>query len=65
MLTFAWLASIKTSDMQFDVLAAPVIGIAIAFFLRMLMWLESKHAMPRYITATWLMVAVILGNVFS
>ena len=65
MLLFAWLASINTTDMRFDILAAPVIGIAVAFFVRVLMWLESKHAMPRYITATWLMVAVILGNVFS
>ena len=55
----------QTSDMYFDLYTAPVIGVAIAFFLRMVVWLESKRKMPRYITATWLLVAVIIGSWLS
>lgn len=51
-------------DLQLDFYAAPFIGVAVALFIRILTWLETKQAMPRYVTATWLMVAVILGNSF-
>ena len=54
-----------TFDLRVDLIGAPVIGVAVSFFLRAIRWLESKQQMPRYVTATWLMVAVILGNLFS
>lgn len=53
------------ADLSFDVNAAPLIGFAVALFVALLMWLESQQKMPRYITATWLMVAVVIGNWFS
>lgn len=28
-------------------------------------WLERQKRMPRYVTATWLLVAVIVGNLIS
>lgn len=52
-------------DFRLDLLGAPFIGIGVAFFIRAIIWLESKQKMPRYVTATWLLFAVILGNVFS
>lgn len=58
-------SGVNSFDFKVDLIGAPVIGIAVAFFLRAIMWLESKQKMPRYVTATWLMVAVIIGNVFS
>lgn len=54
-----------STDLAFDLNASPIIGFAVAGFVYVLMWLESKHRSPRYITATWLMAAVILGNMFS
>ena len=54
-----------STDLTFDLNASPLIGFAIAAFVYVVMWLESKQKMPRYVTATWLMVAVILGNLFS
>lgn len=54
-----------STDLAFDLNASPLIGFAVAGFVYVVMWLESKQKMPRYVTATWLMVAVILGNVFS
>ena len=54
-----------STDLAFDLNASPLIGFAVAGFVYVVMWLESRQKMPRYITATWLMVAVILGNIFS
>ena len=64
-LIYAVCSNANTFDLRVDLVGAPVIGIAVAFFLRAIRWLESKQQMPRYVTATWLMVAVILGNIFS
>jgi hypothetical protein len=55
----------QTTDAQFDLYSAPFIGLAIALILRSVVWLESKRRMPRSITATWLLVAVILGSSLS
>jgi len=52
-------------DVRIDMNAAPFIGVCVCAFVSGLLWLESKQKMPRYITATWLMVSVILGNLFS
>ena len=65
MFTF-WIVTQRQSvDLRFDLFAAPLIGAAIAFFLRSLDWLDSRRKMPRYITATWLLVVVIIGSVLS
>lgn len=65
MLTFWAVTQRQTTDMKFDLFAAPVIGACVALFLRSLVWLESQRKMPRYITATWLLIVVIVGNSLS
>ena len=55
----------NTVDITFDLYAAPMIGVAIALFMRIVIWLETKRRMPRYITATWLLVGVIAGSWLS
>ena len=61
-----WLVARKHPlDLQIDLIVAPLIGVAVALFVRVLMWLESRRTMPRYVTATWLMVVVIVANLFS
>lgn len=54
-----------TADLTFDLNAAPLIGFGVAIFISILVWMESQQKMPRYITASWLMLAVILGSWFS
>ena len=54
-----------TAELTFDLNLAPLVGFAVAIFIMILVWLESQRKMPRYITATWLMLAVILGSWFS
>ncbi|MFK7768866.1 MAG: hypothetical protein AB8B55_16720 [Mariniblastus sp.] len=65
MLGFWMLTTRPTADLNFDLVGAPVIGIAVSFFLRIVTWLESRNSIPRYFTATWFMVVVIVGNVIS
>ncbi len=61
-----WLVTSRRSlDLRLDLIAAPCIGGIVSIFIRMLMWVESKRFMPRYITATWLMAIVIVGNLLS
>ena len=52
-------------DMKFDLFAAPIIGAIVAVFMRLILWLESQHQMPRYMTATWLLAVVIIGNLLA
>ena len=63
MLAYWAISKEQSADLNFDIFGAPLIGIGVSFFVRILMWLESRNNMPRYITATWLMVVVIIGNV--
>jgi hypothetical protein len=65
MLALSPLSPQNSADIKFDLYASPVFGVAVSFFLRILIWLESKRRMPRYITATWLLVVVIIGSWLS
>ncbi len=46
----------------FDLLCAPIIGALVAVLIELILWLERKSYSPRYITASWLLGAVIVGN---
>lgn len=52
-------------EVIFDMCAAPVIGGLVAIIIRTILWLESERPLPRYITATWLLVVVIAGNLIA
>ena len=65
MAAFGWIATNylpAAGNVSIDMMISPLIGIAVAGFVRVLLWLESQKKMPRYITATWLLIAVILGT---
>lgn len=47
---------------EFDLLAAPVVGALIGLLVEIIMWLERQSQIPRYVTASWLLCAVIIGN---
>ena len=51
--------------LDIDLIAAPVVGIGIAVLVRIMNWVESRHHTPRYLTATWLLVVVIVGNMIA
>ena len=54
-----------TFDLNLDKYGAPLIGIAVVFFVKLILWVENQHLMPRYITATWLLVIILVGNTFT
>ena len=54
-----------TFDLRLDQYAAPLIGVAVVFFVKLILWVENQRIMPRYITATWLLVIILVGNTFT
>ncbi len=49
-------------EWMFDLLCAPIIGALVAVLIELILWLERQSYSPRYITASWLLAAVIVGN---
>lgn len=46
----------------FDLGAAPIMGGLVAVLVQLIMWVESNSNSPRYVTASWLLLAVIMVN---
>lgn len=46
----------------FDLTCAPIIGGLVAVLIELILWLERQSYTPRYVTASWLLCAVIIGN---
>lgn len=46
----------------FDLICAPIIGGLVGVLIEWIMWLERQSYTPRYVTASWLLCAVIGGN---
>jgi hypothetical protein len=51
-----------TTGMMFDVICAPVVGGLVGVLIELLLWVERESSLPRYITACWLLLAMIAGN---
>lgn len=49
-------------EWMFDLICAPVIGACVAVLIELILWLERQSYSPRYVTASWLLCAVIVGN---
>jgi len=60
---FGFIPDMKTGDYQFDLYCAPVVGALVGLLIELVMWVESKRYAPRYVTACWLLSAVMLGNI--
>lgn len=52
----------QRAGLEFDLLAAAVVGALIGLLVEIIMWLERQSRIPRYVTASWLLSAVIIGN---
>jgi hypothetical protein len=50
------------TEFYLDLISAPLIGAAFGLLVEIFYWLESKGPLPRYVSATVLMVAVCVGN---
>jgi hypothetical protein len=53
---------ISTIDSLFNLACAPVVGALVGLLIEMISWLECQDYAPRYVTACWLLLAVIAGN---
>jgi hypothetical protein len=49
-------------EVRFDLICAPIIGALVALLIEMVLWTERKRGLPRYLTASWLLLAVVVGN---
>jgi hypothetical protein len=49
-------------EWAFDLICAPIVGGLVALLIELILWLERERYSPRYITASWLLCAVIVGN---
>ena len=47
---------------ELDLLFAPIVGALVGVLVEIIMWLEARSRMPRFVTASWLLCAVIIGN---
>ena len=62
MLVFSTTLTAGTAEILFDLACAPVIGALVGLLIEIILWLERNRYAQRYITASWLLCAVIIGN---
>jgi hypothetical protein len=55
----------STGEIWWDLLAAPMIGAMFGLLVEIFVWIESRSKLPRYVTATVLMIAVCVGNLLA
>jgi hypothetical protein len=49
-------------EMLFDLICAPIVGALIGLLIECILWIERRARIARYVTATWLLLAVVAGN---
>ena len=52
-------------EFTFDLICAPIVGALIGLLIELVEWVESHMKWPRYVTAVWVLSAVIVGNWLS
>jgi hypothetical protein len=52
----------QRNGLEFDLLAAPFVSALVGLLVEMIVWVEQRSEIPRYVTASWLLCAVIIGN---
>lgn len=62
MLALAPWLPVSAIERRFDIACAPLIGALVAVLVELIHWLEQRWYAPRYVTACWLLAAVLLGN---
>ena len=62
MLAYLWISHQSVLAEQFDAICAPIVGALIGVLIVILQYLEADRRLPRYTIATWLLCAVLVGN---
>jgi hypothetical protein len=62
---FVLLIRDRAADNLFDALTAPIIGGLIGVLITIVHGLELDRRLPRYLIATWLLCAVLVGNLLT
>ncbi|MCA9141884.1 MAG: hypothetical protein H6821_11460 [Planctomycetaceae bacterium] len=62
MLVCSMAMTVYDLEWVFDLICAPIVGGLVAVLIELILWLERQRYSPRYVTASWLLCAVILGN---
>ena len=52
----------QRDGLEFDLLAAPLVSALVGLLVELIVWVEQRSEIPRYVTASWLLCAVIIGN---
>ena len=60
MVVFAQFGSLR--DGRFDLFCAPIVGAFVGLQIELVLWVERGSSIARYMTASWLLLAVIAGN---
>ena len=48
--------------LEFDLVAAAIVSALVGLLVEIIMWVECRSQIPRYVTASWLLCSVIIGN---
>lgn len=62
MLACSMAMTVHDLEWVFDLICAPIVGGLVAVLIELIFWLERQRYSPRYVTASWLLCAVIVGN---
>ena len=59
---YLWIVHGTVFANRFDAVCAPVVGVLIGVLIQILQVVEADRRLPRYTIATWLLCAVLVGN---
>jgi hypothetical protein len=62
---YVLLAANAPREKAFDAACAPVIGALVGLLIAIVQFVEGDHRLPRYTLGTWLLCAVLVGNLLS
>jgi hypothetical protein len=59
---YLWIVHGTVLASRFDAICAPIVGALIGVLIEVLQYVEADRRLPRYTIATWLLCAVLAGN---
>jgi len=62
MIAFVALSGWKSIEAVFDLVCAPFIGALVGVMIELILTFERRLKIPRYVTVSWLLGAVVVGN---
>ena len=59
---YLWIVCGTVFAASFDAICAPIVGVLVAVLIEIVQYVEADRRLPRYTIATWLLCAVLAGN---